>query len=897
MKKKILSTLLAVCLFVGVAIPSVFAAYTSDLAGNAQKVTKITVLKPKYEIKEGEKVEFANEISVYETNSKLVIDLQQVRYTAVGDTNYFNINTDGVVTAVKTGGTITLTIYDDQNKSARVDTTITSIPGAGVNGNYATSFKFGDASRYDVVYDNVDTYHVDDDAAKDFRTVHSEGFEFTVESIPSGTMFNSQNEQEIIDRVKKEFNDKLGFTNILGNPIYGGADTSAKAKIEIDINALLGNGIVTGTIFQIGNVFVTGSATTQGNRLASLTAIKAALKGQDVTFGNTEKFNYNDAKSNDSKLVFDAKESRATTVTEQNVYNNVLNNSVKLNNSNAVELTTPGTADTTTPEVPAIANIFTVTLTASATAISADDIVTATIGGVAMTATAKLAASATATDIAAAIALANPTVTISNTLYNVTSNGAVLTFTADVTGAVTAVTGATFSNTGTAAAAPTGNLATTQVGADLTPAGTTPGTSSVITADLSSILARGIARGDQFFIGTSSVKGDTESAKSFADAKALVTTMDGTNTTIDGVTYTIDTDDLVRTNKVTLTATTGGVSADDVETKIASTIKNNGVAMGTTANVIVITNGTTGTVGYYQGVTAPAVTGDKTKITFKVAADEMQTPMGSMIFNRNVASEIKYLMIRQDGSTGLNVTAKTTMTAVKAIPVTKVGFITNDTIKVGQFKSYDVTYYPSNANVGKAKSVVFSTNRRSDLNNVEKYEHAVITNPETGKVTIRGIDASNDEGKSNAVTSLRATVTTGNGSVSTHDAVITVVPMDYTGGDAKTPYLNATTGAIKVGGQMVLSVKDTVAGTTVKWSIDNANVSIDPATGLATTIRGKKIGTSVVTATLSTGESYKATITVSAADVKPPVTPPVINEGGGASTNPPTGDTLFSNIG
>lgn len=106
-----------------------------------------------------------------------------------------------------------------------------------------------------------------------------------------------------------------------------------------------------------------------------------------------------------------------------------------------------------------------------------------------------------------------------------------------------------------------------------------------------------------------------------------------------------------------------------------------------------------------------------------------------------------------------------------------------------------------------------------------------------------------------------------------------------------TPSL-AESAEIKVGTQVKLEVKNLPQGVTVNWTIDNNNVSIEPYAGSYTIVRGKKVGTTKVTAKLSTGEVLTSTITVKDGGSKP-VNP---GQGGQGTTNPPTGDSIFANL-
>lgn len=176
MKKKILSTLLAVCLFVGVAIPAVFAAERSDAAGDAKKVTKITIEKDYYEIKQGESKDFADQIAVYENDTKLVLDHGHIQYSLLantGDSSDFAI-TGSEVKALKVGATATLTIFDNYSEKARTTVKIKAIAPTADITRKIESFTFADSLVTVPVGNGMD-----------------EAVEFVVESHPKGTKFTS----------------------------------------------------------------------------------------------------------------------------------------------------------------------------------------------------------------------------------------------------------------------------------------------------------------------------------------------------------------------------------------------------------------------------------------------------------------------------------------------------------------------------------------------------------------------------------------------------------------------------------------------------------------------------------------------------------------------------------
>lgn len=216
MKKKIISSLLAVAMMMSIAIPSVFAA-SSDVAGDAKAVNKITMKdgKDTYEIKvgEGNKVDFKDEISVYENETKLVLDHNHIRYmlngnTGSGNTGDFRIN-GSEITAIKAGSNATLTIYDNYNASskARVTVNLKSVPADGIVG-YAESFTFK-SSSYQAIFDSA--------------TGSSEGLEIVAKAHPNGTKFdfNDQKVKDAIADVENKISVALGYGATASSTVVG----------------------------------------------------------------------------------------------------------------------------------------------------------------------------------------------------------------------------------------------------------------------------------------------------------------------------------------------------------------------------------------------------------------------------------------------------------------------------------------------------------------------------------------------------------------------------------------------------------------------------------------------------------------------------------------------------
>ena len=149
-----MSTLLAATMLVSSVLPNLVAD-SSDVAGDAKKVTKIIADDSSYDIPVGTTVDFSDKIKVFESETKLVLDKQHIRYELVGasgDYGSFKIN-GSKVTALSADETSTLTIYDNYNKSnkARVTVNINSVEGS--ENGVAETFTFI-GSKTNLPFDN-----------------------------------------------------------------------------------------------------------------------------------------------------------------------------------------------------------------------------------------------------------------------------------------------------------------------------------------------------------------------------------------------------------------------------------------------------------------------------------------------------------------------------------------------------------------------------------------------------------------------------------------------------------------------------------------------------------------------------------------------------------------------
>lgn len=215
MKKKIISSLLAVAMMFSIAIPAVSAA-NSDVAGSPTKVTKITMKdgKDTYEIKQGDTLDFTDKISVYEDNTKLVTDHNHIRYmlngnVGTGDTGDFRI-VDGKITAVSNNASATLTIFDSYNSStkARITVNLKAVPNNNAYTQFAESYVF-DKYSYDAPYTGAGGT--------------SEGINLQLNPVPSGTKFgrDDADKDNILASVKANILPKIAVALGLSSSVSG----------------------------------------------------------------------------------------------------------------------------------------------------------------------------------------------------------------------------------------------------------------------------------------------------------------------------------------------------------------------------------------------------------------------------------------------------------------------------------------------------------------------------------------------------------------------------------------------------------------------------------------------------------------------------------------------------
>lgn len=251
MKKKIISSLLAVAMMFSIAIPAVSAA-NSDVAGSPTKVTKITMKdgKDTYEIKQGDTLDFTDKISVYEDNTKLVTDHNHIRYmlngnVGTGDTGDFRI-VDGKITAVSNNASATLTIFDSYNSStkARITVNLKAVPNNNAYTQFAESYVF-DKYSYDAPYTGAGGT--------------SEGINLQLNPVPSGTKFgrDDADKANILASVKANILPKIAVALGLSSSVSGSPIVATTFNVGNTVTTeLLGVWTITpGGLIAIGETF------------------------------------------------------------------------------------------------------------------------------------------------------------------------------------------------------------------------------------------------------------------------------------------------------------------------------------------------------------------------------------------------------------------------------------------------------------------------------------------------------------------------------------------------------------------------------------------------------------------------------------------------------------------
>ncbi len=252
MKKKVLSAVMAAMMIASMAVPA-FASDTSTQAGDPSKVTRIEFSKNSYEMKQDVEKDFAEEIRVYETDDKLILDNNQLVWELEGDSTAFSIEGSRVV-ALEKSGTATLTVKDGETGKISAKVTLTAVPNPIKQ--YATSYKFGSTTNKIPVGD------------------HAQDYTFRVYPIPAGSSWGV-NENAVRSEIENRVNAVLG----LGSGTPAANKSAAKAKTTVTFEDIAADQIIANDILKMTmGDFSASIAVTAGQKMGKEDLAKAFAK-------------------------------------------------------------------------------------------------------------------------------------------------------------------------------------------------------------------------------------------------------------------------------------------------------------------------------------------------------------------------------------------------------------------------------------------------------------------------------------------------------------------------------------------------------------------------------------------------------------------------------------------
>lgn len=148
MRKKMLSCLLAVCLFIGMAVPALAVYYPSTAeSGSAEDITKLVFSQSSYTLKNGEQLRLSEELIAYCGNQKICQD-PSLEWSMTDSLTFGFDYSDGTVDCIDNSGTATITVKElVSGKTASCK--VVAAKGASESTAGATNFKF-DKSSYTV---------------------------------------------------------------------------------------------------------------------------------------------------------------------------------------------------------------------------------------------------------------------------------------------------------------------------------------------------------------------------------------------------------------------------------------------------------------------------------------------------------------------------------------------------------------------------------------------------------------------------------------------------------------------------------------------------------------------------------------------------------------------------
>lgn len=310
MKKKILASLLAVCMFAGMAVPAFAASHNSSQAGDSSEVNKVTFKDASYTIAKDDAKEFDGEVRAFVNDSKLVIEPNLTFELADNNAGVFGIDDDKVYAVEKTG-TATLVVRNIDEKI--VGKVKISAGVAKPEQKDATGFRYTERSY------NVPVYSEGNEIAKEAPAAD---FEIEVAPTPNGTKFDTTSKGLIETALRGDITKALHL-----DPIDVSNDDATNGKVEIDVSDLL-VALETGKKLTVCGKDVTVADSTS----PEFSEIKAALTG-DITIDSVV-YTLDDTASTSNKIVLNVKAAGETDIDAAAVAATCKNN----NDTSAVEL-------------------------------------------------------------------------------------------------------------------------------------------------------------------------------------------------------------------------------------------------------------------------------------------------------------------------------------------------------------------------------------------------------------------------------------------------------------------------------------------------------------------------------------------------------------------------------
>ncbi|MFZ2539187.1 MAG: hypothetical protein WAX04_09845 [Oscillospiraceae bacterium] len=271
MKNKILASLLAVCLFVGMAVPA-FASATSAQSGDASDVTLATFAKAEYTIAKDDSKNFTDEVKAFVSKSKLVLDANLSFELADNNAGVFAID-GAVVSAVEKTGTATLIVKNIDDKKVG---SVKIKAGAAIPQRDATGYRFIEKTN------NVPVESIANNAA---ATTAANNFTIKVAPTPAGSDFLATDVALINDAIEAAIIKALGTTNDVSMTAESKTKIDAGKNLDDDGNLVYvidGKTLLAGSIADqkldadLKNVEVPVTFTS-GKVITSKTTIKAVL--------------------------------------------------------------------------------------------------------------------------------------------------------------------------------------------------------------------------------------------------------------------------------------------------------------------------------------------------------------------------------------------------------------------------------------------------------------------------------------------------------------------------------------------------------------------------------------------------------------------------------------------